>query len=473
MGAYYTNLTSPKNNPPIAYSLDQKNVSCTSSDLPGNNNMMYYNWDEDHSVDPQLFQHRLLDVNEGIQSQGLSLSLGTQIPSFDFPGSTLNFANVGSKVYPSQWHDSCRASGSLYNSKYLEAAQDLLDELVNVRKGLNRSSEGKKYNSLGDQDITKESDQKPNSHSNPAPEISSSERHDIRNKMMQLLSMFEEVDRRYREYYEHILVLVSSFDIVAGTGAAKPYTALALQTISRQFRRLRDAIKEQNEITQRSLGEECEAVNNSLGTRLPRLRNLDQKLRQQRSLQQFGILRQAWRPQKGLPETAVSILRAWLFEHFLNPYPKDSEKMMLAKKTGLSRNQVANWFINARVRLWKPMIEDMYKDEFGYAEQDSEKPPDHDQTSTMATDKVENNSQFKAQEHANLELVMSNDHVSLALGLQQNENEYKPTFSECQLKDYNIVTITSTDLTKEYCYMQPLNQQDRFGNQHLLPDFII
>lgn len=33
--------------------------------------------------------------------------------------------------------------------------------------------------------------------------------------------------------------------------------------------------------------------------------------------------------------------------------------------------QVANWFINARVRLWKPMVEDMYKEEFADAEMDS------------------------------------------------------------------------------------------------------
>ncbi|MCO5605371.1 hypothetical protein L7F22_059554 [Adiantum nelumboides] len=44
-------------------------------------------------------------------------------------------------------------------------------------------------------------------------------------------------------------------------------------------------------------------------------------------------------------------------------YPKDSEKAMLARLTGLSRNQVSNWFINARVRLWKPMIEEMYIEE--------------------------------------------------------------------------------------------------------------
>lgn len=33
--------------------------------------------------------------------------------------------------------------------------------------------------------------------------------------------------------------------------------------------------------------------------------------------------------------------------------------------------QVSNWFINARVRLWKPMVEEMYKEEIGDAEMDS------------------------------------------------------------------------------------------------------
>ena len=30
--------------------------------------------------------------------------------------------------------------------------------------------------------------------------------------------------------------------------------------------------------------------------------------------------------------------------------------------------QVSNWFINARVRLWKPMVEDMYQQELKEAE---------------------------------------------------------------------------------------------------------
>ncbi|EMS61362.1 BEL1-like homeodomain protein 11 [Triticum urartu] len=70
------------------------------------------------------------------------------------------------------------------------------------------------------------------------------------------------------------------------------------------------------------------------------------------------------KPLRGLPEGSVAVLRAWLFNHFIDPYPSDNEKLRLAVSTGLSRRQISNWFINARVRLWKPMIEEMYADEF-------------------------------------------------------------------------------------------------------------
>ncbi|RWW24299.1 hypothetical protein GW17_00011428 [Ensete ventricosum] len=76
-----------------------------------------------------------------------------------------------------------------------------------------------------------------------------------------------------------------------------------------------------------------------------------------RQLKKSG--QQSWRPQRGLPEKSVSVLRAWLFENFLHPYPKDNEKHSLAIKSGLTKGQVSNWFINARVRIWKPMIEEM------------------------------------------------------------------------------------------------------------------
>lgn len=128
-----------------------------------------------------------------------------------------------------------------------------------------------------------------------------------------------QVDRRYRQYYHQMQIIVSSFDTVAGTGAAKPYTTLALQTISRHFRCLRDAINGQIHVARKGLGEE-DSLLNEKGVGISRLRFVDQQLRQQRALQQLGMMQQhAWRPQRGLPESSVSILRAWLFEHFLHP----------------------------------------------------------------------------------------------------------------------------------------------------------
>lgn len=124
-------------------------------------------------------------------------------------------------------------------------------------------------------------------------------------------------------------VVVSSFEQAAGVGSAKLYTSLALKTISKQFRCLKDAIMSQIKATYKSLGEE-DTTSNGTGIKLEggagsRLRYVDHQLRQQRALQQLGMMQHnAWRPQRGLPERAVSVLRAWLFEHFLHPYVSTS-----------------------------------------------------------------------------------------------------------------------------------------------------
>ncbi|GFY94409.1 BEL1-like homeodomain 6 [Actinidia rufa] len=297
----------------------------------------------------------LLQGVQNLQGQGLSLSLSTQVPpsmqlpsieyrnpnssglsSFTSPNLLISgegngrsvsirdnessenkFPNNAEYMPPGFYSDPMKTDMSSYgmssivrtipNSKYLKAAQQLLDEVVSVRKALKQ------------QDAKKRS--------------------------------VEEPKRR--------------------CGAAKPYTALALQTISRHFRCLRDAITGQIRASRRSLGEE-DVLENGKGVGISRLRYVDQHIRQQKALQQLGMMQQhAWRPQRGLPESSVSILRAWLFEHFLHPYPKDSDKSMLARQTGLTRSQVSNWFINARVRLWKPMVEEMYKEETGDAELES------------------------------------------------------------------------------------------------------
>ncbi|XP_022727330.1 BEL1-like homeodomain protein 6 isoform X2 [Durio zibethinus] len=366
----------------------------------------------------------IIHSGQNLQGQGLSLSLGTQLPSgiqmtsIPFRNPNSGFASflspnpsltgeggnrnsssrdeqprIGEYLPPGFSggnQESNKGDLSAYgvssvartfaNSKYLKAAQQLLDEVVNVRKALkqpdgekNQSSQDNRMKSSkedggGSKNVPSNQQESSNNSRN---ELSHAERQELQSKLTKLLSMLDEVDRRYKQYYHQMQIVVSSFDVIAGCGAAKPYTALALQTISRHFRCLQDAINGQIQATRRSLGEQ-DTSENSKAVGITRLRYVDQQLRQQRALQQLGMMHQhAWRPQRGLPESSVSILRAWLFEHFLHPYPKDSDKIMLARQTGLTRSQVSNWFINARVRLWKPMVEEMYKEEFADAEMDS------------------------------------------------------------------------------------------------------
>ncbi|XP_062197425.1 BEL1-like homeodomain protein 7 [Phragmites australis] len=257
------------------------------------------------------------------------------------------------------------------SSKYLKAAQELLDEVVSVSKGVEDAKTSAAAKSMAA--VKKKEDSEGMSgggtedgggaKSGAAAELSTAERQELQMKKSKLINMLDEVEQRYRQYHGQMQAVSSSFEAAAGAGSARTYTALALRTISRQFRCLRDAIAAQVRAASRALGEDADAAagGRTVGSRL---RYIDHQLRQQRALQQLGMMQGgAWRPQRGLPERSVSILRAWLFEHFLHPYPKDSDKIMLAKQTGLSRSQVSNWFINARVRLWKPMVEEMYLEE--------------------------------------------------------------------------------------------------------------
>jgi hypothetical protein len=128
------------------------------------------------------------------------------------------------------------------------------------------------------------------------------------------------VDRRYRHYCDQMKTMVSSFEAVAGTGAASVYSALASKAMSRHFRCLRDGIVAQIHATKKAMGEKDPVAPGTTKGETPRLKILDQALRQQRAFQQMSMMEShPWRPQRGLPERSVSFLRAWLFEHFLHP----------------------------------------------------------------------------------------------------------------------------------------------------------
>ncbi|XP_012264084.1 homeobox protein PKNOX2-like isoform X2 [Athalia rosae] len=58
-----------------------------------------------------------------------------------------------------------------------------------------------------------------------------------------------------------------------------------------------------------------------------------------------------------LPKQATSIMRTWLFQHLVHPYPTEDEKRQISSQTNLTLLQVNNWFINARRRILQPMLD--------------------------------------------------------------------------------------------------------------------
>lgn len=249
----------------------------------------------------------------------------------------------------------------LKSCKYLLPSQELLNEFCSLSSGCGslKRSGGSDHPSSS---LCQQS-------------LYSMEPSELQNRKARLLSMIEEVDRRYKRYCDQMKAVVSAFEEIAGDGAARTYSMLASKAMSRHFRCLRDGINAQIKATRRAMGENNASAVAPGQTRgeTPRLKLLDQCLRQHKAFQQAGMMEShPWRPQRGLPERSVSILRAWLFEHFLHPYPSDVDKHILARQTGLSRSQVSNWFINARVRLWKPMVEEMYLEELKEEDRNSQ-----------------------------------------------------------------------------------------------------
>ncbi|KAL1557316.1 homeobox protein ATH1-like [Salvia divinorum] len=172
----------------------------------------------------------------------------------------------------------------------------------------------------------------------------------LEGKKKHLLSLLQMVDDQYSQCLDDIHTVTSAFHAVTEL-EPNLHARFALPTISFMYKSLRERISSHILAIGAHLEEGETRENKSFEACF---------IQKQWALQQLSNRdHQLLRPQRGLPETSVSVLRTWMFQNFLHPYPKDSEKHLLALKSGLTRNQVSNWFINARVRLWKPMIEEM------------------------------------------------------------------------------------------------------------------
>ncbi|KAL0775235.1 hypothetical protein Bca101_040387 [Brassica carinata] len=131
------------------------------------------------------------------------------------------------------------------------------------------------------------------------------------------------------ETLKAIFIPYSDGDLVireSSRNRAKSYTSLALKTISRQFRCLKEAIAGQLKAANKSLGEEdsVSGVGRLEGSWVeaqvrgpPSLETAESSSATWKMIQHPS--NNVWRPQRGLPERTVSVLCAWLFEHFLHP----------------------------------------------------------------------------------------------------------------------------------------------------------
>ncbi|XP_010471654.1 PREDICTED: BEL1-like homeodomain protein 11 [Camelina sativa] len=272
-------------------------------------------------------------------------------------------------------HECSSLRGTLLDSRYAKAVQCLVEEVIDIggrdvelcndiliqqlfpgrkRSGFKLSSEIK--SELCSSDF-----------------MSLPENHEIHIKITKLLSLLQQVEERFDMYCNQLEQVIAAFEEIAGEGSSKVYTGLALQAMTRHFGSLEEAIISQLNSVRRRFINSHQDVPKIISSGLSQLSLFDGNTSS--SLQRLGLVqgpqRHAWKPIRGLPETSVAILRAWLFQHFLHPYPNEAEKLVLASETGLSKNQVSNWFINARVRLWKPMIEEMYREEFGDSSDES------------------------------------------------------------------------------------------------------
>eukprot|EP00903_Cladosiphon_okamuranus_P007131 g6928.t1 len=57
-----------------------------------------------------------------------------------------------------------------------------------------------------------------------------------------------------------------------------------------------------------------------------------------------------------LPAAAVKEMRTWLDEHWDDPVPTHEEKAGFAQRHEITTKQVENWFINIRMREWRPAM---------------------------------------------------------------------------------------------------------------------
>ncbi|KAF5468014.1 hypothetical protein F2P56_012209 [Juglans regia] len=259
-------------------------------------------------------------------------------------------------------HRSPEFSQVILGSRYLHAIQEILAQIANYSlENLDHMSYPTAWNEAGSNIPFTSSFPAERWMSSTVPDVDGGlelqmeftlQRRTVEAKKTQLLTLLQVVDDQYNQCVDEIHTVISAFHAATELDP-QIHARFALQTVSFLYKNLRERISNYILAMGAHFNSTCKKE---------KKRSFETSfIQKQWALQQLKSKdHQLWRPQRGLPERSVSVLRAWMFQNFLHPYPKDAEKHLLAVKSGLTRSQVSNWFINARVRLWKPMIEEMY-----------------------------------------------------------------------------------------------------------------
>lgn len=118
-----------------------------------------------------------------------------------------------------------------------------------------------------------------------------------------------QLDDCYNQCVDEIHTVVSAFHAATDTDLSI-HARFALKTISMFYKNLRERISTY-----------CLAMTANFNPESPSESETSfDEMQKQLALQHMKKKEhQIWRPQRGLPEKSVSVLRAWMFQNFLHP----------------------------------------------------------------------------------------------------------------------------------------------------------
>ncbi|KAJ4750218.1 BEL1-like homeodomain protein [Rhynchospora pubera] len=258
------------------------------------------------------------------------------------------------------------ASNMVMQQKYLHVMRDILFNVASFAVGDLSETDRMVWGSERESNVPLGSsifrEEMPNSSSDNevsamASEVGQNSPHECNAVKENLVKMLKMIDQKYSICLNQMQHVISEFQYKLGMDLTANICArFAHHTVSVLYKSLRDKISSEILLLSK--------MDNVMDCPIEKQRAIESSfLQKQWVMHRMKRPEQpCWRPQRGLPEKSVSVLRNWMFQNFIRPYPKDHEKDVLAMQSGLTRNQVSNWFINARVRIWKPMIEQMYSE---------------------------------------------------------------------------------------------------------------